>query len=263
MRINNYNVDSSKIFLRSSNNGVSYNFFRRKKVGDWNKASNWTGIRTCRECGGFFGIDEEFHGFGIIDYGRHTIEMCEWRGRRVRIDNNKICVSEYRVVAINADIPNYVFNQCGYNVLRDGGYIKNISSGKWVIFGGNIERITGGSQYFHGKSLSGQIKIAGGNQHFYNKCSAGQVEIFSGYQDFFDRSSAGNARIISGSQRFYNKSSAGQAEIIGGYQEFFNKSSAGNAKIFGGHQYFYDGSSHGNTKKAKCYKRIYEDMRSK
>jgi len=260
MRINKYNVDSSKIFLRSSNNGVSYNKFRRKRVGAWNKCKNWTGTPTCNKCGGFFGIDKEFNSIGI-SY-RSTIEMCEWRGKRMPIGNDKICVSEYRVVAIDGDIPNYILGQCGYNVLRDGGYTKNISMGKWIIFGGRIERISGGRQYFHGKSSAGKTIITGGCQHFYDESSAGEAEITSGFQDFFDKSSAGNAKIISGSQRFYDRSSAGQVEITSGYQEFFGKSSVGNAKIFGGRQYFYDESSASNAKKARYYyKRIYKDIR--
>jgi len=297
MKINNYNVDPNKIFLRSSNNGISYKGFRRKKVGAWNKAKNWTGIPRCFKCGGFFGIDKEFCRFGI-NYNRLTIEMCEWRGKRVPIENDKICVSEYRVVAINEDIPDFVFKQCGYGVLRNNNYINKISDGRWIIFGGEIKKITGGIQHFRDRFLAGNVIISGGYQYFWDKSSADKAKIAGGLQCFYDKSSAGNTiitggdqrfcnessagnvRISAGKQSFYNKSLADQAEISGGDQRFwdrssannakitggiqcfYDKSSVGNAKIFGGRQYFYDESSASNAKKARYYyKRIYKDIR--
>jgi len=220
MRINSCNVDPSKVFLRSSNNGISYEGFRRKKVGVWNKSKNWTGIRTCRECGGFFGIDKEFNGFGLTY--RRTIEMCEWRGKRVPINNDKICVYEYRVVAINEDIPDSVFKQCGYEVLRNGKYKERISAGRWIIFGGKVRGISGGRQYFFDKSSPGNAEITGGHQHFGGRSSAGNARITGGYQYFWDESSIDNAKITGGEQYLNNKSSASIAKITSGR---INKSS--------------------------------------
>jgi len=244
MRINNYNVDPSKIFLRSSNNGISYNGFHRKRIGDWNKAEYWTGIPDCKECGGFFGIDKEFHGFGIVLH-RPTIEMCEWRGKRISIDCNKVCVSEYRVVAINEDIPDYILKQCGYNILKSGDYVSEISDGKWIIFGGKIGKITGGFQYFYSESSVGNAEITGGVQEFYDESSIGDTKIIGGNQYLHNESSVGNAKIIGGKQHFYNESSAGNAVITGGEQDFWDKSSAGNAIITGGKQHFSERSSAG------------------
>ena len=235
MKINNYNVDSSKIFLRSSNKGVSYGGFHRKRIGAWNKCKNWRGIHTCGECGGFFGIDKKFHSFGITLH-RSTVEMCEWRGNRIPIDHNKICVSEYRVVAIDEDIPDYIFNQCGYKVLKNGGYVNKISSGELIVFGGEIGRISGGYQYFYGKSYIGNTKISSGVQLFFDRSSAGNAEITGGGQYFYDESSAGEAEIANGFQYFCNKSSGGNAKITGGVQHFWDKSSIGNAKVSGGRQ---------------------------
>jgi len=245
MKINNYNVDSSKIFLRSSNKGVSYEGFRRKRVGAWNKAKNWKGIRTCNKCGGFFGIDKEFNGFGI-SY-RRTVEMCEWRGKRIPINNDKICVSEYRVVAVNEDIPDSVFKQCDYNILRNGKYKQKISVGRWIIFGGKVKGISGGHQYFWNKFSIDNAEITGGHQHFGGRSSAGNARISGGYQYFWDKSSIGNAKITGGRQSLYNKSSAGNAKITGGNQHFSYKSSLDNAKICGGCQYLYNGSFGGNV----------------
>ena len=247
MKINSCNVNPSKIFLRSSDKGVSYNGFRRKKVGSWNKAENWMGIPTCMECGGFFGIDKEFHGFGIAIH-RLTIEMCEWRGKRVPIDNDKICVSEYRVIVTEGNIPYFAFKQCGYELLKNGDYVSEISDGKWVIFGGEIEEITGGVQYFRGEFLAGNVIISDGVQRFWGKSSAGNARIAGGEQHFYDKSSAGNAKITGGNQYLYNESLAGKAEIAGGNQYFCNKSSADNAKISGGLQCFNERSSVGKAK---------------
>ncbi len=111
-------LDTHQWFLRTSNAGVSYNGFRRKRIGAWNDAPEWTGTPTCQECGGYFGIDAEYNTSGLLP--RSTLELCEWRGERVVIDADKICVSSYRVVAVDASIPDAAFERCGYRVLRKG-----------------------------------------------------------------------------------------------------------------------------------------------
>ena len=204
MKLNGYNVDSSKLFLRTSDDGVSYGNFKRKEVGVWNKSENWTGIPTCDKCNGFFGIDKEFNNFGIIRE-QATIELCEWRGKRVAIDNDKICVSKYRVVAINENIPNKYFEECGYKVLKEGDFQEKISGNRWIIFGGKIDKITGGVQYFYKESSAGNAEITDGYQHFYNNSSAENAKISGGRQYFSDDSAAGNAKITGGMQYFYNR----------------------------------------------------------
>jgi len=115
MKIGKKWLDSHQWFLRTSNNGLSHDGYKRKRVGAWNKAPHWTGKPTCKDCGGFFGIDKEANGFGLP--ARPTLELCEWRGRRVVIDD-KICVSEYRVVAVDDDIPDEAFKRCAIKVYR-------------------------------------------------------------------------------------------------------------------------------------------------
>jgi hypothetical protein len=193
-------ICQDKLFLRTSVNGISYDNFKRKSVGQWNKTRNWTGIANCNQCGGFFGIDKEFNGFGLLP--RSTIELCEWRGIRVPIDNDKICVSEYRVIATNEDITDSFFEECNYKVLREGSYIEEISDGKWIIFGGKIGKITGGIQYFWNESTAGNAEITGGHQCFMNESTAGNAIITGGSQNFYDKSTAGNAEITGGRQFF-------------------------------------------------------------
>jgi len=252
-----YIINPNQLFLRTSHNGVSYNEFKRKKMGVWNKAEKWSGISDCSKCGGFFGMDREFNGFGLM--GRPTIEMCEWRGERVSIDYDKICVSEYRVLAINEDIPDWLFEECGYNVLRKGDFVKEIKDGSWIIFGGEIGEISGGFQNFHGCSSAGNAEIAGGHQDFRHNSSAGKAIISGGNQYFYDKSSAGNARISGGHQRFYGNSSAGKVKISGGFQNFRGCSSAGNTKMSGGYQRFYGNSSAGNAIITGGYQDFYGD----
>jgi len=246
MKINSFSVDPDKLFLRSSNNGKSYGGFKRKPVGQWNVSKNWTGIANCEECGGFFGIDKKFNRFGIMP--RNTIELCEWRGTCIPIDNDKICVSEYQVIATNGAIPDEYFKEYGFNILRSGEHIKEIASGRWIIFGGTIDKITGGHQSFSDRSSAGESKISGGHQSFWGKSSAGESKITGGDQYFSDRSSAGKAKITGGDQYFSDRSSAGKAKITGGDQYFSDRSSAGESKISGGHQSFSNRSSAGKAK---------------
>jgi len=142
-------LDSHKWFLRTSDNGVSYGNYKRKRIGAWNDAGDeWTGIPTCDECGGFFGIDEDAHDFGLL-HCRSTLELCEWRGKRVVI-GRKICVSSYRVIAVNADIPAEAFEACGYNVAVDG---QKIESEHWIAINVSVWQ-SGGYCYMHGKAVS-------------------------------------------------------------------------------------------------------------
>ena len=226
-------------FLRTSDDGVSYGGFRRKRIGAWNIAPNWTGAPTCNDCGGFYGIDDEANKFCLMP--RSTVELCEWRGERVVIDDDKICVSEYRVVAVNADIPDEAFAACGHQVLRDGAHANRIDDGQWIVLGGRIGAITGGVQWFFDGSTAGSATITGGEQRFYgdSTCSA---TITGGVQRFCDRSTAGSATITGGEQRFFDRSTAGSAAITGGEQRFCGDSTC-SATITGGEQRFYGDST--------------------
>ena len=114
--LNGYRVHPDRLFLRASRHGESYNGFRRKRVGAWNDADGkWTGIPICEECGGFFGVDPNAMGAGVSSVS--TLELCEWRGRRVVIGRDKICVSSYRVVAVNHNVPAAFAARCGVEVI--------------------------------------------------------------------------------------------------------------------------------------------------
>jgi len=232
-------------FLRTSDDGVSYGGFRRKRIGAWNIAPNWTGAPTCNDCGGFYGIDDEANKFCLMP--RSTVELCEWRGERVVIDDDKICVREYRVVAINADIPDEAFAACGHQVLRDGAHANRIDDGQWIVLGGRIGAITGGVQWFFDGSTAGSATITGGEQRFHAGSTACSATITGGVQWFFDRSTAGSATISGGEQWFFDRSTAGSATIIGDDQRFYAGSTAGSATITGGVQQFYDGSTAGSA----------------
>ena len=139
--------------LRTSDNGVSYGGFKRKRIGAWNKAKKWTGTPSCKKCGGFFGIDKDAHSFGV-DWTRKTFELCEWRGERIVIDGNKICVSEYRVIAINSNIPEKFFDACNIKVAHDGDVVSPKKRERWIAFEGHcrVEGQTGGVFWAHGHS---------------------------------------------------------------------------------------------------------------
>ena len=154
-------LDTHKWFLRTSDGGVSRGGYKRKRVGAWNDAGNkWTGIATCDECGGFFGIDEHFNGFGLLF--RRTLELCEWRGERVVVEGDKICVSSYRVVAVGADIPAEAFERCGYRYARDGEKIK---AGRWIAVNVSISQ-SGGDCRMYGNSTNNQ---SGGDCYMHGK----------------------------------------------------------------------------------------------
>ena len=158
--------------LRTSNNGVSYDGFKRKRIGAWNKAKKWTGKPICSECGGFFGIDRKAHSFGV-DWSRETFELCEWRGERVVLDGNKICVSEYRVIAINSNIPEKFFDACNIKVAHNGDVINPKYGERWIALKGHcrVEGQTGGWFWAHHRSsqvVSGQ---SGGVFEAYGRSS--------------------------------------------------------------------------------------------
>ena len=142
-------LNEHRWMLRASDNGIGYGGYKRKRVGAWNcSGDNWTGKADCDTCGGFFGIDQQHNGFGLNN--KPTIELCEVRGDVVVIGGNKICVQDYRVVAVNADIPDAAFEQCGYMVGR--GEIEEISSGRWLLLGATVQTVSGGEVWSYGTS---------------------------------------------------------------------------------------------------------------
>jgi hypothetical protein len=137
MKISKEWLDTHKWMLRTSDDGVTYGGYRRKRVGEWNDAADWTGTPTCDDCGGFFGIDTTANGFGVLS--RRTMELCEWRGERVVIDGDKICVSSFRVVAVGADIPVDAFRHVGWRLCAGGEQIDSVRAGETVVcMGGEV-----------------------------------------------------------------------------------------------------------------------------
>ena len=132
--------ETGRWMLRTSDDGVSYGGFRRKRIGAWNKAEKWTGKPSCNTCDGFFGIDKEANEFGLL-WNRNTIELCEWRGERVVIGDDKSCVSEFRVVAINSDIPDKFFEACNIKVAHDGDVVSPGYREQWVALEGHCKVI--------------------------------------------------------------------------------------------------------------------------
>jgi len=167
-----FTVSDSNWLLRTSNNGVSTNGFKRKRIGAWNKAQAWTGKPDCFICGGFFGIDPQYNAAGLY-LDRPTIELCEWRGERVPIDGDKICVSEYRVVAINEDIPLTFLQVCGYKVASDGDTITPEPGDRYILLSGHV-CVTGqvaGYWRAHGSSSQTVTGQEGGKWWAYGSSS--------------------------------------------------------------------------------------------
>lgn len=262
IKIGPYTVNRERIFLRTSDNGRTSHGFHRKPVGQWNRAEDWTGEPSIFKCGGFFGIDNECYSFGIIP--NPTLELCEWRGERVPIDGNKICVSEFRVVAVNENIPDRIVKGL-VRIVRDGDEVARITRGSWFVLGGKIGRISGGEtmiaarkvmireitsgkQWFVGKVSAGRLKITEGEQWFLGRSTAGNAEFSGGYQIFRDHASAGKATIIGRGQSFHDDSTAGRAIISGGAQIFYDRTTMDRGEIRGGEQWFHKESNAGQAK---------------
>jgi len=163
MKINGFKVNENRVFLRTSKGGYSHKGYKRKPVGQWNDAPNWTGHKLCDLCGGFFGIDETGYAFGLLPRG--TVELCEWRGQKVAFEG-KICVSSYRVVATGTKIPRRFFPQFNYNVMYPGDYLREIWGDRWIFFGGEVDQVNGGSVLIVGDTKIGdtngaEIYVAG------------------------------------------------------------------------------------------------------
>jgi len=106
-------LDSHEWMLRSSNNGISYNDFRWKKIGRWNIAPDWNDHPKCGS--GLHGNAPEAFGYGF-DYVQ--IELVETRGPRIPIDGNKIKVQCACIRAINDDIPAEAFARCKFTLIQ-------------------------------------------------------------------------------------------------------------------------------------------------
>ena len=205
-----------KWFLRTSDNGVSHNNFKRTPVGQWNVATNWTGEPSCNACGGFFGIDPEAYRFGLPI--RKTFELCLWRGDRVVIDGDKICVRGYKVVSVDADIPDEAFNLCGIftpqnleTITPKDGEVYLIRQNRMV----NISNQSGGYCWFHGNSKCGTVSgQSGGNCWFYGNSKCGTVSGQSGGNCwFYGNSKCGTVSGQSGGNCwFYGNSKCGKRE---------------------------------------------------
>ena len=174
-KIGRSRVNPDRLFLRASERGVSYGGFIRNRLGIWNDSTNWTGRPTCEACGGFFGIDEEANDFGLLR--RPTIELCEWRGDRVMIDGDKICVSSYRLIAADEDIPDDFFPRFGFSVAREG---EDVDSGRVIVRVGGVTQ-HGGECYV---LTGGHVEQRGGTCWLYkdgiNEQHGGTCEVLFG-----------------------------------------------------------------------------------
>jgi len=123
----------------------------------------------------FFGIDEEANELGLLR--RPTIELCEWRGDRVMIDRNQICVSSYRLIAADEDIPDDFFPRFGFSVAREG---EDVDSGRVIVRVGGVTQ-HGGECYV---LTGGHVEQRAGTCWVYkdgvNEQQGGACEVFKG-----------------------------------------------------------------------------------
>ena len=174
-KIGRYRVNPDRLFLRASERGGSYGGFMRTRVGIWNDSTDWTGTPDREACGGVFGIDEEANELGLLR--RPTIELCEWRGDRVMIDRNQICVSSYRLIAADEDIPDDFFPRFGFSVAREG---EDVDSGRVIVRVGGVTQ-HGGECYV---LTGGHVEQRAGTCWVYkdgvNEQQGGACEVFKG-----------------------------------------------------------------------------------
>ena len=174
-KIGRYRVNPDRLFLRASERGVSYGGFMRTRVGIWNDSTDWTGTPDREACGGVFGIDEEANELGLLR--RPTIELCEWRGDRVMIDRNQICVSSYRLIAADEDIPDDFFPRFGFSVAREG---EDVDSGRVIVRVGGVTQ-HGGECYV---LTGGHVEQRAGTCWVYkdgvNEQQGGACDVFEG-----------------------------------------------------------------------------------
>ena len=85
--------------LRTSNDGVGYGGFIWAPIGEWTTAPDWDDSPDCNH-GGLFGQGPG--GFGFAKSGTR-FELCETRGQRVAVDDNKIKVPEARILCVDRD----------------------------------------------------------------------------------------------------------------------------------------------------------------
>ena len=141
MRITKKWLETHDWMLRSSDNGVSHNGFKWPAVGKWVTCPDWD---PKPECGhGFHGLTPEHNRAGLF-YGR--VELCETRGERVVIDDDKIKVPEARIVAIGKDIPIAVLESCGFRVAAEG---QIITTRGWIALGVAVTVNDGGACSAH------------------------------------------------------------------------------------------------------------------
>ena len=221
MKITEQWLDTHSWMLRSSNNGKSYGDFKWPKIGEWIECPDWNNESKCGH--GFHGITPEYNGFGFI-YSR--LELVEYAGEVVAIDNNKVKVRKARIVAINNNIPEIAFERCGYKVAHDGDTISPQYGKNWLILKGNVTVTsqTGGACSFHddsrgtitsqsggycnflGNSRGTVISQSGGYCNFYNNSRGTVTNQSSGYCHFLDNSRGTVTSQSSGYCRFYGNS---------------------------------------------------------
>jgi len=169
--------DAGNWMLRSSNGGVGHSGWKRKAVGHWNEAGDyWTGEADCATCGGFFGITPATNRFGLL-WSRRNIELCEWRGECVVIAGDKVCVSAFRAVSLDAAIPAEFFEACGMRLAVDGAVVSPVAGECWIAIAGHcmVSHQSGG--WFSGYDQSTQtVQNQSGGLFYANAQSAQTVK---------------------------------------------------------------------------------------
>ena len=169
-------LSTHKWMLRSSKNGTSYNGFKWKHLGKWTEAPDWNAIPACGN--GLHGETSEFHGFG---FQYHRLELCEYEGKAVSINGDKVKVKKARIIAIGKDIPEIAFKKCGYKIANDGDVISPQQNEMWIVWSGKVtvSNQSGGYCGFNDNS-QGTVSNQSGGDCWFNDNSQGTVSNQSG-----------------------------------------------------------------------------------
>ena len=232
-------LKTHKWMLRSSNNGISYGGFKWPPMGKWNNCPDWN---TKPECGGgFHGETPDYNGFGFL-YGR--IELVEYIGESIPIDENKVKVKQARIVAVGTNIPEAAFTACGYKIAHNGDTITPARDDRWLVLEGHVtvSNQSGGYCWFRDSS-QGTVSNQSFGYCWFCDSSQGTVSNQSfGYCRFYDSSQGTVSNQSGGDCWFYDSSQGTVSNQSGGYCRFCDSSQGTVSNQSGDYCLFYDSS---------------------